>query len=382
MTLSKKRGLLIGGSGLIGGALMHYFKRTAPDAYEILSPNSKKLSLRVTEDITQYFNQYRPSFIINTAISSIDSDPQLAFETNYLGAINLARVAIVLKIPYIHFSSAAVLPMRLDLTERPEDRLQLQARMSNYTKSKLMAELTLEHLKKTEGLDYTIIRLGVVYGKHDHKIQGFHQLLFSIASQSMPFLITRRGVMHSYSNTKKLPPFVHHILERREEFSGETYNFIDRKPVELVELILKIKALLGADTPREFFIPYPLARFGKSCLQWLIRRLNRIGFMARMPAELMFMENFYQSQTLSPEKLTASSFGEPQADVTVFTMLPEMLEYYLTRWAHLNLIPPLEDEFFDPKKRADEFYRTPQELLDNIHQKKIDPFADFHDLDQ
>ena len=48
------------------------------DDIEILSPNSKKLSLRETEDIISYFKKYKPSFIINSAIAAIDSDPQLA----------------------------------------------------------------------------------------------------------------------------------------------------------------------------------------------------------------------------------------------------------------------------------------------------------------
>jgi hypothetical protein len=90
----KKFGVLIGGSGLIGGALMYYFKTKAPEGYEILSPNSKKLSLREPEDIKQYFKRYRPDFIVNSAIAAIDSDGQLSYEINYLGSINLAKVAM------------------------------------------------------------------------------------------------------------------------------------------------------------------------------------------------------------------------------------------------------------------------------------------------
>ena len=85
----KRRGVLVGGSGLIGGGLMHYFK-TRTDDIEVLSPNSKKLSLREPEDIRRYFQNYRPDFIINTAIASIDSDAQLAYEVNYQGSISLA----------------------------------------------------------------------------------------------------------------------------------------------------------------------------------------------------------------------------------------------------------------------------------------------------
>ena len=86
---SKKTGVLIGGSGLIGGSLTHYFKSQAAAGYEILAPSSKKLSIREPGDISLYFRKYRPDFIINAAIAAIDSDPQLAFETNFLGSIRL-----------------------------------------------------------------------------------------------------------------------------------------------------------------------------------------------------------------------------------------------------------------------------------------------------
>ena len=112
----KKLGILIGGSGLVGGALMHYFKTKTQDI-EILAPNSKKLSLREPEDIRQYFKKYTPDFIMNTAIAAIDSNPQLAYEVNYMGAVHLARIAVALGIPYIHFSSAAVMPPGENLGE-------------------------------------------------------------------------------------------------------------------------------------------------------------------------------------------------------------------------------------------------------------------------
>ena len=367
--MKKKRrlGLIIGGSGLIGGSLMHYFKTQTSGEIDVHSPNSKKVSLREPGDIRQYIEANRPDFIINTAIASIDSDPQMAFEVNYLGAISLAKEAIHAKIPYIHFSSAAAMPMGENLSE--EDRLPLSADMPNYPKSKLMAELTLEHMHREKGLDFTNIRLGVVYGKHDHKIQGIHRLLYSIADQAMPVMLTMDGIFHSYSHSRKIPSFVHYILDHRQEFSGETYNFVDREAVELTRLIRTIRSYLGVKTPREIFVPYPLARFGKKSIKLLIRLLSRIGVAARMPAELMFLENFFKTQTLSSEKLRSSSYPDPDADITIFTYLPDIIEYYLTRWERLNLITSFNIDFFDPKKRAEEFLRTPEELLEKMHQE-------------
>ena len=363
----KKTGILLGGSGLIGGTLLHHFKTMGDDSVEILAPNSKKLSLREPDDIRRYFERNKPDFIINSAIAAIDSDPQLAYEVNYLGAVSLAKAAAELHIPYIHISSAATMPNGMNLRE--EDRLPLSADLPNYAKSKLMAELSLEHLCKTRGLDYTIIRLAIVYGTHDHKTQGFHRLLFAIAARAMPILLTRRDALHSYSNSGKLPWFIAHVLENRQEFSGRAYNFVDPSPVFLSQLVLTIKSYLELKTPREIYVPYPLARLGMNAITLLVRQIVRLGVEARMPAELMFLKNFYESQTLSAAAVQASSFVDPDPQATIFTELPSLIQYYVTRWEHLNLIEPFNKEFFDPRKRAEEFLRAPDRLLQTVHQE-------------
>jgi len=374
MTLSatEKTGVLIGGSGLIGGTLLHYLKTQAEGRLNVLAPNSKKLSLRDPDDIRRYFERAKPAFIINCAIAAIDSDPQLAYETNYLGTVYLAKAAQELGIPYIHLSSAAAMPNGQNLGE--EDRLPLGPDLPNYTKAKLMAELTLEHLRKVGGLDYTCIRLGIVYGAHDHKIQGFHRLFFAIIDRSMPVLFTRQGAMHSYSNARKLPYFIDHILNNRAEFSGQTYNFVDPNPVSLSQLILTIKSYLELKTPREIYLPLPLAQFGMGIMARLVRLITRLGIEARMPAELMFLKNFYETQTLSAAKLRRSSFSDPEPEATIFTELPALIEYYVTRWEHLNLIEPFNRPFFDPRRRAEEFLHAPDQLLQEIHQESDQPF--------
>ncbi|MDH3393857.1 MAG: NAD-dependent epimerase/dehydratase family protein [Desulfobulbaceae bacterium] len=376
--LSRRLGILIGGSGLLGGTLMHYFKTKAGDEFDLLVPNSKRLSLREPDDVRRYFRKNRPDFIVNCAIAAIDSDPKLAYEVNYLGAVNLARVALAFGIPYIHLSSAAVLPNGENLSE--DDSLPLAADLGNYAKSKLMAELTLQHMHRKQGLDYTCIRLGVVYGEHDHKIQGFSRLLYSVADQAMPVLLSKRGVMHSYSNAGKLPFFVHHLLDNRAEFSGQTYHFVDPEPVELVSLVLTLKSYLELKTPREIFLPYRLARTSRGMLRHVLRFLRRIGVNASEPAELIFLENFYQTQTLSAAKLGSSSFVDPAPAATVYTSIPELIQYYLTRWEHLNLISSYNKEFFDLNHRADAFVRMPGLLLEEINQESGRPIEDLGDF--
>ncbi len=374
----KLLGVLIGGSGLIGGTLAHYFKTKTPDSIELRAPSSKKLSIRNAVDIKDYLKRVQPDFVINTAIASIGSDSQLALEVNYIGALNLARAATALKIPYIHISSAATLPNGENLTE--EDYLAIEPKLNNYAKSKLMAEATLKHMHKTEGLDYTCIRLAIVYGEHDHKTQGFHRLFFSIADESMPVIFTKKKIMHSYSNANKFPYFIHHILKHREEFGGETYHFVDKNPVELADLILTIRSYLELKSPREIYIPYSMAIIGKKILETILKGFSRIGINGGLPAELMFLESFYKTQSLSAEKLSNSSFVDPNPTETIYTKLPQLVVYYLTRWTHENMISTFNEEVLGPDTMSHDFDLTPGELLESVHQDSTTPFRDLVDL--
>ncbi|MGW8160747.1 MAG: NAD-dependent epimerase/dehydratase family protein [Desulfobulbales bacterium] len=378
-------GLLVGGSGLIGGYLLHYFKTRTPEI-DLRAPNSKKLSLRELNDIISYFKRHKPDFVINTAITAIRSDALLSYEVNYQGSINLARAALALNIPYIHISSAATLPSGENLTE--EDHLPLSPSLSNYAKSKLMTEMTLKRMHQQYGLRYTLIRMAIVYGAHDHKIQGINRLLFNIVDRAMPFMLTKKkGVLHSYSNASKVPYFIHHILKNSEEFCGQHFHFVDPEPVELSELILTIKSYLNLKTPREIYIPYPVAKAGNDFMNWVIKLFNRLGYKAHMPAEMIFLENFYKTQTLSCKKLQNSSFVDPNPQATVFTELPYLIEYYIARWEHLNLFSsfnskdmtlpyPTKKKVEQAEKVAGKFNNSPTELLDTMHHDGITPLKE------
>lgn len=240
-----------------------------------------------------------------------------------------------------------------------------------------MCELTLKHMHEKDELDVTIIRLGIVYGKHDHKTQGFHRLLYSIADQALPFFLTAKGVQHSYTNSKKLPHFIHHTLQHRAEFSGQLYNFVDSEPVELVHLIKTIKSFLGVKKPRNIFLPLPIANFGAKTIKLLLKNLLRIGIDAKMPAELLFLRQFYKTQTLDPAKFLDTSFTDPMPDETIYTKLPEIIEYYITRWEHRNLISGFNDEFYAHQKDIQQFIAEPQQLLQKIHNGDFTPFGEY-----
>lgn len=358
----QKLGVVFGGSGLIGGTIVNYFMTKHPGLVDMRAPSSKKVSLRSCMDIREYLMSIKPDFIINTAIANIDSDSQLAFDVNYIGPLNIARAAAALKTPFINLSSAATLPTGTDLKE--EDQVPITSRLSNYAKTKLMAEKTLKYMAENEGLDYSCIRLSVVYGNHDHKIQGFHRLLFSIADESMPFMFTKKGIVHSYTNARKLPFLIHHMLDNRSEFSGNTYHFVDKEPVELADLIRTIKSHLALSSPRELYIPYSVARTGKKAVKVILRLLTKVGLKATLPPELMFLNAFYRTQTLSSERLQASSFVDPTPDETIYTRIPDMVIYYLTRWSHQNMITTFDEKLNFETSIENDFQKIIDRMLD------------------
>ena len=91
----------------------------------------------------------------------------------------------------------------------------------------------------------------------------------------MPVLFTKKGAALLF-NANKLPFCSPYPLNRRE-FSGETYHFVDKDPVELANLILTIKSYLEVKTPREIYVPYPLASMAKKTMEVILKACPRLA---------------------------------------------------------------------------------------------------------
>ncbi len=144
----------------------------------------------------------------------------------------------------------------------------------------------------------------------------------------------------------------------------------------MADLILSIRSYLEVKRPREIYVPYPVIRSGKFFLQWLASVLNWFGISVRLPPELIFLENFYKSQTLSSEKLYNSSFQDPFPDETIYNALPKLVVYYLERWGHLNLITPFNEDFLGIFVFEGEFVNNPRELMNSVHADSVSPLPE------
>ena len=95
-----------------------------------------------------------------------------------------------------------------------------------------------------------------------------------------------------------------------------------------------------------------------------------------MPAELQFMKNFYETQTLSLDKLEKSSYRDKEPEVTVFTELTSIIYYYLIRWKHLNRITTFNEELKGSSKPAGEFLESPEALLGTVNKYTHKPLKE------
>jgi hypothetical protein len=150
----------------------------------------------------------------------------------------------------------------------------------------------------------------------------------------------------------------------------------------MADLILTIRSYLELKRPRELYVPYSIVKFGKFFLEQLASILNWFGISVRLPPELIFMENCYKSQTLSSRKLQASSFVDPFPDESIYTALPKLVVYYLSRWGHLNLITTFNEEFLGKFELEDDFVNHPRDLLASIHADSVSPFPEMVELNK
>jgi hypothetical protein len=88
------------------------------------------------------------------------------------------------------------------------------------------------------------------------------------------------------------------------------------------------------------------------------------------------MKSFYETQTLSIDKLERSSYRDDGPEVTVFTELTSIIYYYLIRWKHLNRINTFNEEL-KGSEPAGEFLDSPETLLETVNEYTHKPLQDY-----
>src|SRR3990167_3349294 len=153
--------LITGDKGFVGTETRKFLEGNGHEVigYDIMDA----LDIRDANQFDNFVQNTRPDRILHLAaiarFSEADKDPRLAFETNVMGTLNVARVAGKYHIPVVYSSTGSVyMPIRREppITEEFEG-------MGNsvYGCTKWMGELYI----KGFGNPYIILRYAHLYGK-------------------------------------------------------------------------------------------------------------------------------------------------------------------------------------------------------------------------
>lgn len=150
--------VVIGGNGQLGSALTSLLK-TTPNG--LVSAGRSDIDITRNESVVTFFDHVKPSIVVNaaayTAVDKAESEPEMAFAVNDLGAKNLADICRRLDVPLIHFSTDYVFDGRLTSAYRESDPV---SPLGVYGRSKAAGEKIIRDTLSR----HIIIRTAWLYG--------------------------------------------------------------------------------------------------------------------------------------------------------------------------------------------------------------------------
>jgi dTDP-4-dehydrorhamnose reductase len=154
-----KRALVLGGSGLLGAALVPALRRSAS---EVFIPSHSQADLRDLDALRAQLRDARPEVVINCAaqskVDSAEQHPDEAFLTNAVGAHNLAVACAEADVPLMHISTDYVFDGVRQTPYREYHDTGLPP--SQYGQSKLAGE----RLVREVWSRHFIVRVAALYG--------------------------------------------------------------------------------------------------------------------------------------------------------------------------------------------------------------------------
>jgi dTDP-4-dehydrorhamnose reductase len=155
-----KRVLLLGGSGLLGTAIIPALQGAG---IEVLAPTSGELDIRDLEALRSRVADARPDLLFNTAaeasVDRAEKDPDRAYRINALGAHNAALAAAEADIPLTHISTDYVFSGVSRRTPYQE-HVPTGVPPNHYGRSKLQGEL----LVRATWPRHFIVRVAALFG--------------------------------------------------------------------------------------------------------------------------------------------------------------------------------------------------------------------------
>lgn len=173
--------LIFGGSGLIGFRIRQLLR----DKYQIIAPSHLQVDVTSKKQVEQIIKKSKPDYIIYaTGLSSIDKaeqDSELAYLLNAQTPEFIAKLAAILDIPVLYFSSDAVFDgFKSNKPYLEDDKTNP---ISEYGKSKLLGEQIVMKASKIN----CIVRVIMVYSHNFTKRKRFVQIVLETLKKGEKF---------------------------------------------------------------------------------------------------------------------------------------------------------------------------------------------------
>lgn len=218
---------IIGSGGLVGSRLS-----------EELSANHETIALnRVSGDVVNMDVDVLArqlghiDCIVNCAAVMDQSDVANLLATNAYGALNVAKLSVLLKAKLIHLSSVSC-------EQHSENEY-----FGTYGISKLTGELLVKDYLESKGSEYCVVRCSQIYDL-DGKAHGsqplFYNLLANANKNGKVTLYGNKNVMRNYVSLETVIKSIRYISENKVE----PFGYILGKNISMTEFIDKISESL------------------------------------------------------------------------------------------------------------------------------------------
>jgi UDP-glucose 4-epimerase len=271
-----KRVLVTGGAGFIGS---HVVDRLVNQSYEVRILDN--LSAGKLANIQTHLNSGNVEFVkgdirdatkVNESLTDVDyvvhmaalvsvphsvEDPNLTFDINLLGTLNLLRSSIAKQIDrFIYISSCAVCgdPETLPITEQTKTNP-----ISPYAESKLVGERYALGFNERQLLGSVVLRFFNVYGPRQgmNDYSGVITKFIDQCNQKLPLTIYGDGSQtRDFVNVKDVAQAVLASIESSRA-EGEVFNIGTGTVTSITQLAKAIMDLAGSRTDITYLSPRP-----------------------------------------------------------------------------------------------------------------------------
>jgi len=243
------RVLVTGANGMVGRNLLDYFSKNDVETIPTDLSGQKLAGNLLEKDFVESLESLDFDAIVHLAaitdIRKTIENPQLCYEVNCFGTLNVLELAVKKRVKRFVFSSSANVfgaPKKLPVTEESPFDPRLP-----YDYSKVIGEQLAMSYFKSRGLPVAITRSWLLFGEHDQPARATIRFIRACLSNQPLTLYNGGRDTTAPSHAANYAKLVLAILQD-DGSAGRAFNFGGEKVVRIRELAQMIKKLTNSSS--------------------------------------------------------------------------------------------------------------------------------------